>query len=156
MNLSVKEAIVLPPARQIILEFNTKLQLIGQATGLLNGSLGSLGADFQHFPINEESWKTMDITLKKHAYNTVKQKHRQNALNRSKQLYSHTEKLQQRRIDRGEIWAMAHLKKDGSYMNDDAHIVGEVITNIERDGSLKEISLSDSLVQVLGKDEFGG
>ncbi|KAL4393519.1 hypothetical protein AHAS_Ahas02G0060100 [Arachis hypogaea] len=51
MNLSVKEAIVLPPSRQIILEFNTELQLISQATRLLREFLGSLGADFQHFPL---------------------------------------------------------------------------------------------------------
>ncbi|RYR24733.1 hypothetical protein Ahy_B02g058255 [Arachis hypogaea] len=35
MNLSIKEAIVLPPSRHIILEFNTELQPISQATGLL-------------------------------------------------------------------------------------------------------------------------
>ncbi|KAL4320871.1 hypothetical protein AHAS_Ahas14G0053800 [Arachis hypogaea] len=46
MNLSVREAIILPPGRQIILEFNTEMQAIGQAAGLLSGFLGNLGADF--------------------------------------------------------------------------------------------------------------
>ncbi|KAL4371130.1 hypothetical protein AHAS_Ahas06G0135000 [Arachis hypogaea] len=58
------------------------------AVGLLSGILGSLGADFQRFPINEESWKTMDNALKEHAYDTIKKKCRHNALNRSKQLYT--------------------------------------------------------------------
>ncbi|KAL4356731.1 hypothetical protein AHAS_Ahas09G0116000 [Arachis hypogaea] len=49
MKLSIKEAIVLPPGRQIILEFNTELQPIGETAGLLNGFLRSLGADFQVF-----------------------------------------------------------------------------------------------------------
>ncbi|KAL4330764.1 hypothetical protein AHAS_Ahas13G0432700 [Arachis hypogaea] len=72
MSLSVKEAIVLPSSRKIILEFNKELQPIGQAAGLLSGFLGNLGADFQHFPINEDSWKTMDKALKEHAYETIK------------------------------------------------------------------------------------
>ncbi|KAL4299684.1 hypothetical protein AHAS_Ahas17G0125500 [Arachis hypogaea] len=154
MSLSVKEAIVLPPSRQIIMEFNEELQPIGQAAGLLSGFLGSLGAYFQHFPINADSWKTMDNALKEHAYDTIKRvmiqrlgkiwkearnhlfhkvydeeesfeenakrkpsridaqqwrwflnyrlkestkkKCRQNALNRSKQLYTHTGALRQR------------------------------------------------------------
>ncbi|RYR09407.1 hypothetical protein Ahy_B05g077718 [Arachis hypogaea] len=74
MNLSIKEAILLPLGRKIILEFNTDMQAIGQAAGLLSGFLGSLGAYFQHyFPINEESWKIMDNALKEHAYDTIKQ-----------------------------------------------------------------------------------
>ena len=72
MSLSVREAIVLPPSRKIIFEFNEELQPIGQAAGLLSGFLGNLGADFQHFPINEDSWKTMDKALKEHAYETIK------------------------------------------------------------------------------------
>ncbi|RYR59438.1 hypothetical protein Ahy_A05g025319 [Arachis hypogaea] len=230
MNLSVRKAIVLPPGRQIILEFNTEMQAIG-----------SLGADFQHFPINEDSWKTMDKALKEHANDTIKRtflyeeddrgkrkkvmiqrlgkiwkearnhlyhkcydeqmsweenlkkkpsginiqqwrwfvnyrlkestkkKCRQNALNRSKQLYTHTrsskttvrlrdeeEKKQQRRIGRGEMFIMTHKKRDGSYMNDDARVVGEAIANIEsQDGSSKEISLTDLLAQVFGKEHSG-
>ncbi|KAL4338328.1 hypothetical protein AHAS_Ahas12G0199200 [Arachis hypogaea] len=72
MSLSVKEAIVLPPGRKIILELNEELQPIDQAAGLLSGFLVNLGADFQHFPINEDSWKTMDKALKEHAYETTK------------------------------------------------------------------------------------
>ncbi|XP_072090493.1 uncharacterized protein [Arachis hypogaea] len=72
MSLSVKEAIVHPPSRKIILEFNEELQSIGQAAELLSGFLGNLGADFQHFPINEDNWKTMDKALKEHAYETIK------------------------------------------------------------------------------------
>ncbi|RYR21420.1 hypothetical protein Ahy_B03g066706 [Arachis hypogaea] len=135
MNLSVKAAIVLPPSRQIILEFNTELQLIDQTTRLLNGFLGSLGANFQYFSINEESWKIMDSALKEHAYDTVKKKCRQNALNRSKQLYTHT----------GGSKTLARRKDEE-----------EAIANIKsQDGSLKEISHSDSLARVLGKEHSG-
>ncbi|KAL4287242.1 hypothetical protein AHAS_Ahas19G0166600 [Arachis hypogaea] len=74
MNLNVKEAIALPPGRHIIIGFNTELQHIGQTAGLLSGFfLASLGANFQHFSINEETWKTMDIALKEHAYDSVKE-----------------------------------------------------------------------------------
>ncbi|RYR39930.1 hypothetical protein Ahy_A09g045566 [Arachis hypogaea] len=230
MNLSIREAIVLPPGRQIILEFNTEMQSIDQAAGLLSGFLGKLGADFQHFSINEESWKTMDKALKEHAYETIKrtflyeeddrgkrkkvmiqrlgknwkearnhlyhkcydeqlrinvqqwrwfvsyylkestkEKCRQNAVNRSKQLYTHTggskttarlrdeeEKKQQRRIGIGEMFIMTHKKRNGSYMNDAVRVAGEAIANIEsQDGSSKEISLTDLLAQVLGKEHSG-
>nr|XP_025608041.1 uncharacterized protein LOC112701506 [Arachis hypogaea] len=241
MSLSVREAIVLPPSKKIILEFNEELQPIGQAAGLLSGFLGNLGADFQHFPINEDSWKTMDKALKEHAYETIKRTFlyeeddkgkikrvmiqrlgknwkearnhlfhkvydekesfevnakrnpsgidaqqwrwfihyrlkestkkmcKQNSQNRSKQLYTHTggskttarlrdeeEKKQQRRISRGEMFIMTHKKRDGSYMNDDARVVGEAVVSIEsQGGTLKEISVTDSLTQVLGKEHSG-
>nr|XP_025675670.1 uncharacterized protein LOC112775960 [Arachis hypogaea] len=213
MSLSVREAIVLPPSRKILLEFNEELQPIGQAAGLLSGFLGNLGDDFQHFPINEDSWKTMDKALKEHAYETIKRTFlyeeddkgkikrvmikrlgkiwkearnhlfhkvydekesfekmcKQNSQNRSKQLYTHTggskttarlrdeeEKKQQRRISRGEMFIMTHKKRDGSYMNDDARVVGEAIESIESQGETsKEISATDSLAQVLGKEHSG-
>ncbi|RYR08165.1 hypothetical protein Ahy_B05g075726 [Arachis hypogaea] len=151
------------------------------AARLLSGFLGSLGADFQHFPINEDSWKTIDNALKEHAYDTIKvydeeesfeenakrkpsgidaqqwrwflnyrlkestkKKCRQNAPNRLKQLYTHTggskttarlrdeeEKKQQRRISRGEMFIMTHKKRDGSYMNDDARVVGREIIELK-------------------------
>ncbi|RYR35246.1 hypothetical protein Ahy_A10g050394 isoform B [Arachis hypogaea] len=86
---------------------------------------------------------------------------RRNALNQSKQPYPHTggpktmerlkdeeEKKQQRRIGRREMFIMTHKKRDGSYINDDAHVVGV-------NSSSKEISLTDSLAQVLGKEHLG-
>ncbi|XP_020964334.1 uncharacterized protein LOC110265618 [Arachis ipaensis] len=66
------------------------------------------------------------------------------------------EKKQQRRIGRGELFIMTHKKRNGSYMNDAARVAGEAIANIEsQDGSSKEISLTDSLAQVLGKEHSG-
>nr|XP_025669934.1 uncharacterized protein LOC112769660 [Arachis hypogaea]XP_025692111.1 uncharacterized protein LOC112794219 [Arachis hypogaea]XP_025697492.1 uncharacterized protein LOC112799635 [Arachis hypogaea] len=51
---------------------------------------------------------------------------------------------------------MTHKKRNGSYMNDAARVAGEAIANIEsQDGSSKEISLTDSLAQVLGKEHSG-
>ncbi|XP_052107561.1 uncharacterized protein LOC127740556 [Arachis duranensis] len=49
-KLSVKEAIALPSNTKIVLPFNNELQLIGQAAGLLNGFIESLGADYSQFP----------------------------------------------------------------------------------------------------------
>ncbi|RYR50134.1 hypothetical protein Ahy_A07g036712 [Arachis hypogaea] len=148
ISLSVKEAVVLLPSRQIILEFNEELQPIGQVARLLSGFLGSLGADFQHFSINEESWKTMDNVLKEHAYNTIKKIFRyeeddngkksgcrQNALNRSKQLYTHI----------GGSKTTARLKDEE-----------EAVASIEsQGGTSKDISVTDSLAQVLGKEHSG-
>nr|XP_025608089.1 uncharacterized protein LOC112701561 [Arachis hypogaea] len=115
---------------------------------LLSGFLGSLGADFQHFSINEESWKTMDNVLKEHAYNTIKKIFRyeeddngkksgcrQNALNRSKQLYTHI----------GGSKTTARLKDEE-----------EAVASIEsQGGTSKDISVTDSLAQVLGKEHSG-
>ncbi|XP_057730388.1 uncharacterized protein LOC130945697 [Arachis stenosperma] len=99
----------------------------------------------------------------------TKEKCKKNAANRSKQLYTHTggsktmarkrheEELRQGRpIGRGEGWTMSHKKKNGSYMNEDARLVGEAIEHIEnQDPSSKEFSHNDSLAQVLGKEHPG-
>nr|XP_025679024.1 uncharacterized protein LOC112778979 [Arachis hypogaea] len=99
----------------------------------------------------------------------TQEKCRQNAINRSKQLYTHTggsktmarkrhkeEQRQGRPIGRGEICTMSHKKKNGSYMNEDARVVGEAIEHIEsQDPSSKEFSQNDSLAQVLGKEHPG-
>ncbi|XP_020979189.1 uncharacterized protein LOC110271888 [Arachis ipaensis] len=99
----------------------------------------------------------------------TKKKCRQNALNRSKQLYTHTggsktfsrkkdevEKEQGRPVGRGELFIMTHKKKDGSYIYPNARVVSEAIANIDRqDGSSKHLSQNDSLAQVLGKEHPG-
>nr|XP_025607274.1 uncharacterized protein LOC112698075 [Arachis hypogaea] len=96
----------------------------------------------------------------------TKEKCKKNAANRSKQLYTHIggsktmarkrhkEELRPGRpIGRREGWTMNHKKKNGSYMNEDAHLVGEAIENIEsQDPSSKEFSHNDSLAQVLGNE----
>ncbi|RYR46766.1 hypothetical protein Ahy_A07g032580 [Arachis hypogaea] len=68
-ELSVKEAIALPSNTKIILPFNKELQPIGQAAGLL---IGSLGADYFHFSICEECWKHVNKAKKEYAYDMVK------------------------------------------------------------------------------------
>ncbi|XP_020958613.1 uncharacterized protein LOC107644376 [Arachis ipaensis] len=51
---------------------------------------------------------------------------------------------------------MSHKKKDGTYINEDARVVGEAIEHIEgQDASNKELSQNDSLAQVLGKEHPG-
>ncbi|RYQ95041.1 hypothetical protein Ahy_B08g090026 [Arachis hypogaea] len=71
-KLSVKEAIALPSNTKIIFPFNKVLQPIGQVAGLLSGFLRSLGADYSHFPIYEESWKHVNKAKKEHAYDMIK------------------------------------------------------------------------------------
>ncbi|RYR26962.1 hypothetical protein Ahy_B02g061292 [Arachis hypogaea] len=94
---------------------------------------------------------------------------RKNAVNRSKQLYTHTggsktmarkrheeEQRQGRPIGRGEGWTMSHKKRNGLYMNEDSCLVGEAIELVEsQDPSSKEFSQNDSLAQVLGKENPG-
>ncbi|RYR59923.1 hypothetical protein Ahy_A04g017055 [Arachis hypogaea] len=66
------------------------------------------------------------------------------------------EKKQQRRISRREMFIMTHKERDGSYMNDDARVVREAIAIIEsQGGTSKEISVTGSLAQVLGKEHSG-
>ncbi|RYR21400.1 hypothetical protein Ahy_B03g066677 [Arachis hypogaea] len=150
MSLSVKEAIVLPPSRQIILEFNEELQPIGQAVGLLSGFLGSLSADFQHFPINEDSWKTMDNALKEHAYDTIKEarNHLFHKVYDEEESFEENVKRKLSGIDAQQWrWFLNYRLKESTK---------EVITIIENQGgTLKEISVTDSLAQVLGKEYSG-
>ncbi|RYR09728.1 hypothetical protein Ahy_B05g078124 isoform B [Arachis hypogaea] len=93
MELTVKEALTLPPGRKIVLQHNRELQQVRQAAGLLSGFLGTLGADFQQLPICETSWKTMNKAFKEHVFDQVKEKCRKNAINRSKQLSNDREGL---------------------------------------------------------------
>nr|XP_025652079.1 uncharacterized protein LOC112748086 [Arachis hypogaea] len=72
MELTVKEALALPPGKKIVLHHNRELQQVGQAAGLLSGFLGTLGYDFQQLPICTKSWKTMSKASKEHAYDQVK------------------------------------------------------------------------------------
>ncbi|RYR72577.1 hypothetical protein Ahy_A02g006794 [Arachis hypogaea] len=73
MDLTVKEALALPPGRKIILHHNKEMQQVGQSAGQLSGFLGSLGADFQQLPICEESLKTMNKAIKEHVFDQFKQ-----------------------------------------------------------------------------------
>ncbi|XP_016168840.1 uncharacterized protein LOC107611427 [Arachis ipaensis] len=99
----------------------------------------------------------------------TQEKCRKNAVNRSKQQYTHTggsktmarkrheeEQRLGRPIGRGEGWTMSHKKKNGKYMNEEARLVGEAIEFVEsQDPSSKEFSQNDSLAQVLGKEHPG-
>ncbi|RYR32133.1 hypothetical protein Ahy_B01g057116 [Arachis hypogaea] len=59
MNLTVKEAIKLPPSRKIVLQHKTKLQAVGQAASLFSGFLGSLGEAIAHIESQAESSKEL-------------------------------------------------------------------------------------------------
>ncbi|RYR26043.1 hypothetical protein Ahy_B02g060172 [Arachis hypogaea] len=72
MELTVKEALALPPGKKIVLNHNRELQQVGQAAGLLSRFLGILASDFQQLPICEKSWKTMSKASKEHAFDQFK------------------------------------------------------------------------------------
>ncbi|XP_057719404.1 uncharacterized protein LOC130933813 [Arachis stenosperma] len=72
MELTVKEALALPPRKKVVLHHNRELQQVDQAAGLLSGFLETLGSDFQQLPICAKSWKTMSKASKEHAYDQVK------------------------------------------------------------------------------------
>ncbi|XP_060203412.1 uncharacterized protein LOC132631732 [Lycium barbarum] len=94
---------------------------------------------------------------------------KQNAENRRKQTYTHTngskslprrkaeeERKHGRPMSRGELWPLTHKRKDSTYMNEAAKLIGEQIERIEsQDGVSKKISEFDSLAQVLGKEHAG-
>ncbi|XP_052118986.1 uncharacterized protein LOC107493890 [Arachis duranensis] len=71
-KLSVKEAIALPSNTKIELPFNSQLQPIGQAAGLLSGFIESLGADYSQFSIHLDSWKLVSKAKREHAYDMLK------------------------------------------------------------------------------------
>ncbi|XP_020992478.2 uncharacterized protein LOC110278568 [Arachis duranensis] len=91
---------------------------------------------------------------------------KQNALNRKKQLYTHTggsksmarareeeSQLQGRTVGRGEVWILKHKRSDGSYIHEEAPRIGEKISEIEQlDESTRILLENDSLAQALGKE----
>ncbi|XP_060186733.1 uncharacterized protein LOC132616141 isoform X5 [Lycium barbarum] len=95
--------------------------------------------------------------------------YKQNAENRRKQTYTHTngskslprrkaeeEHKRGRPMSRGELWPLTHKRKDSTYMNEAAKLIGEQTERIEsQDGVSKKISEFDSLAQVLGKEHAG-
>ncbi|XP_015961673.1 uncharacterized protein LOC107485653 [Arachis duranensis] len=99
----------------------------------------------------------------------TKKKCKKNAINRSKQLYTHTggskslarqreEESEQegRIIGRGELWIKVHKRRDGSYINDEAREIGEKLLEIEQlDESSRVLSQNDSLAQVFGREKPG-
>ncbi|XP_057732458.1 uncharacterized protein LOC130947772 isoform X1 [Arachis stenosperma] len=116
--------------------------------------------------IDENHWRWfIDYRLSKKTREICKK----NAENRKKQLFTHTggsksiarrkdeeERQCGRRISRGEMWTIVHKRKDGSYIHNEAQVIGEKITSIERDdASSKALSQNDSLFQALGKEHLG-
>ncbi|XP_020970261.1 uncharacterized protein LOC110268441 [Arachis ipaensis] len=92
--------------------------------------------------IDREHWRWF---LNYRAEEETKEKCKKNAANRSKQLYTHTggsksfarrmeeeSEEQGRSIGRGELWIKVHKKNDGSYINDEARVIGERIEEIEQ------------------------
>ncbi|MED6122212.1 hypothetical protein PIB30_117303 [Stylosanthes scabra] len=116
--------------------------------------------------IDENHWRWfIDYRLSKKTREICKK----NAENRKKQRFTHTggsksiarrkdeeERQSGRRISRGEMWTLVHKRRDGSYINNEAQVIGEKIANVERDdASSKGLSQNDSLFQVLGKEHCG-
>ncbi|KAL4299269.1 uncharacterized protein LOC107606614 [Arachis ipaensis] len=99
----------------------------------------------------------------------TKEKCRKNAINQSKQLYTHTgdsKSLARRReeeseqegriVGRGELWIKVYKRRDGSYINDEAREIGERLLEIEQqDESSKVLFQNDSIAQVFGREKLG-
>ncbi|XP_020999535.1 uncharacterized protein LOC110281544 [Arachis duranensis] len=99
----------------------------------------------------------------------TKEKCKKNALNRSKQLYTHiggSKSLARRReeeseqegriVSRGELWIKVHKRSDGSYINDETREIGERLLEIEQEHeSSRVLSQNDSLAQVFGREKPG-
>ncbi|RYR24099.1 hypothetical protein Ahy_B02g057593 [Arachis hypogaea] len=108
--------------------------------------------------IDREYWRWF---LNYRTEEETKEKCRKNAANRSKQLYTHTggsksfarrieeeSKEQGRRVGRGELWIKVHKKNDGSYINDEARVIGERIEEIkQQDESSRLLSQNDFIAQ---------
>ncbi|XP_052107592.1 uncharacterized protein LOC110274237 [Arachis duranensis] len=168
-KMSVREAMEQSlNGSKIILRFNEELQAVGDGAGLLSGILGALGSDYSKFPIYEKSWPK--VWGKDRVYNDcIKAKCKQNALNRKKQLYTHTggskslartreeeSEKQGRKVGRGEVWILKHKRSDGSYIHEEARKIGEKIYEIEQlDESTRILSENDSLAQALDKEHPG-
>nr|XP_025661056.1 uncharacterized protein LOC112756649 [Arachis hypogaea] len=99
----------------------------------------------------------------------TKEKCRKNAINRSKQLYTHiggSKSLAQRReeeseqegriVGRGELWIKVHKRRDGSYINDEAREIGERLLEIEQQDEFSRVlSQNDSIAQVFAREKPG-
>ncbi|XP_025616195.1 uncharacterized protein [Arachis hypogaea] len=68
-RLSARKAMKQLNGRKIVLKFNRELQPIGDEAGILSSFLGLLGADYDKFPIYEESWRK--IITKDKVYNDL-------------------------------------------------------------------------------------
>nr|XP_025647408.1 uncharacterized protein LOC112742387 [Arachis hypogaea] len=79
----------------------------------------------------------------------TKEKYRQNALNRSKQLYTHTGnskslarrreeelELQGRRVGRGELWILQHKRRNGTYIHEEARGLDKISEIEQHDESM--------------------
>ncbi|RYR77908.1 hypothetical protein Ahy_A01g002609 [Arachis hypogaea] len=116
--------------------------------------------------IDREHWRWY---LDYRAKPETKEKCKKNAVNRSKQQYTHTggsksfarrmeeeSEEQGKIVGRGELWIKVHKKKDGSYINDEARAIGERIEEIEQqDESSRMLSQNDSIAQVFEKEKLG-
>ncbi|RYR77444.1 hypothetical protein Ahy_A01g001903 [Arachis hypogaea] len=175
-KLSVKEAIALPSNTKIELPFNSQLQPIGQAAGLLSGFIGSLGADYSQFPIDLDSWKLVSKAKREHAYDMLKRVFHYEDDAGGKIKCDMLKKIGKNWKDtRNHLFHMCYKQIRTYEENLKHHPAGidkndwkkfvdcrlkeetqEAIANVERqDGSSKHLSQNDSLSQVLGKEHPG-
>ncbi|XP_020978278.1 uncharacterized protein LOC110271615 [Arachis ipaensis] len=183
MELTVKEALALPPRRKIVLQHNRELQQVGQAAGLLSGFLGTLGVDFQQLPICETSWKRMNKAFKEHAFDQVKRvfhyeddgrgRIKRKIIQRIGRSWRNTRNLLFHKVYDKELTFEENVNRkppgiDGNHwkwfleyqLKEDTHVTNieliEAIEHIEgQDASSKELSQNDSLAQVFGKEHPG-
>ncbi|RYR01716.1 hypothetical protein Ahy_B06g080583 [Arachis hypogaea] len=183
-KLSVREAMERPNDRRIMLRFNNKKQAVGDEAGLLSGVLDTRlrlyddcyeptlsieeNIENRSSGIDRDHWRWyLDYDYR--AKPETKEKCRKNAINRSKQLYTHiggSKSLAQRReeeseqegriVGRGELWIKVHKRRDGSYINDEAREIGERLLEIEQQDEFSRVlSQNDSIAQVFAREKPG-
>jgi hypothetical protein len=68
VRLRSQDVFSLPPGQKILMEWSRDDQPVGEAAGLLGGYLGSIGTNFNMFPIDKPRWPKVSFELKKEVY----------------------------------------------------------------------------------------
>ncbi|WJX36359.1 hypothetical protein P8452_24247 [Trifolium repens] len=68
VRLRSQDVFSLPPGQKILMEWSRDDQPVGEAAGLLGGYLGSVGSNFNMFPIDKPRWPEVSFELKREVY----------------------------------------------------------------------------------------
>ncbi|XP_061355875.1 uncharacterized protein LOC133300366 [Gastrolobium bilobum] len=207
-RLRVRDVLVLPPHKKVVVEWNEDNQPVGEAAALLLGFLGHLACNPNIFPISYERWPKIPPIYKEDVWlNTIKKRFvvdnddhyhfcmgnmenfpdgmtreqwgsfltyktsekakkysRINTANRQKQTIPHTlgSKTIARRkreleiergttMTRGEIYVVAHKKKCGNFVNEEARLKNDQLL-VQMQQTNSEV---EAFINVFGKEHPG-
>ncbi|MED6199960.1 hypothetical protein PIB30_080713 [Stylosanthes scabra] len=134
-DLRIQDALKLSKGRKrVLIEWNGLCQPIGDSGGLLGGVLGLIASNFGNFPIMYKTWHKVPMSYKDNIYeNTIK------------------EVETGRDFSRGEMLAVTHRKKDGTFVNEEAEQKNEDLQKEIGEGA----SENEAYVKVFGKEHPG-